>query len=215
MSDKTLLCCNTQIMDLCIFTFAVSWLLANNTGFSFDFYKRRHWFEVVSFMEIIKCATLVDEIFLGNILSRSIWLQCSDPRDRIFGLLGLLRLSTQKCSFPTILVPDYTKSLPDVYCDAARHCMNTCEESWLLDMYGYERSNDNSIKSLPTWVSSWYCGKDYTFTPNGEAQVIRHAKLWTRGPRATEALLTTGTGTGKVLSIRGVVLETISKHSDF
>jgi hypothetical protein len=59
-------------------------------------------------------------------LHLAIWLQCSEPRDRVFGLLGLLKLSTQESSVLVNLAPDYTKSVADVYSDATRACIAEC-----------------------------------------------------------------------------------------
>jgi hypothetical protein len=155
-----------------------------------------------------------DKLSLDVILLSSMMLQCSDPRDRVFALLSLLRLSTQKCLFSMSLVPDYTKSVVDVYCDATRHCIGEGDELWTMDSFGYERSSDTAIEDLPTWVPNWYCGREQWFTFAEAKELLRHAKLWPRAPRAAGTLLDPKARIGRVLSIRGVVLETISEHSN-
>lgn len=192
------------------FVFAATWLMFGPPSFENEIYNGSHLKDARSFLDVVHAALLSsrDELSLTWILHRSTLLQCSEPRDRVFGLLGLLKLFKKRRPSPAILAPDYTKSVADVYCDATRACIGECDGPWLLDMFGYERGSDNKIADLPTWVPSWYAQSDgATVLPTDEA-------LWAHKREATETPLVSATQTGKVLSIRGVVLDTISKHSD-
>jgi hypothetical protein len=204
LSANTILCCNELSIPLGPFAFAATWLQHNLRG----------EIQTSSFLAMLGIAMAPDKLSLDVILLSSMMLQCSDPRDRVFALLSLLRLSTQKCLFSMSLVPDYTKSVVDVYCDATRHCIGEGDELWTMDSFGYERSSDTAIEDLPTWVPNWYCGREQWFTFAEAKELLRHAKLWPRAPRAAGTLLDPKARIGRVLSIRGVVLETISQHSN-
>lgn len=201
-------------MDLKLFVLAAVWLVSNPSGFGIEIEQDQQLMVSAFFLQVVHIAQVPDKLSLSGILFMGSLLQCSKPQDRIFGYLGILRLSTKKCPLPMSLAPDYTKSVADVYCDATRYCIDECDELWLLDSFGYERSSGNAIEDLPTWVPSWYCGSEQVHMLKGAAQILRHAELWARESRATGLLLAPETGIAKVLSIRGVVLETISEHSD-
>jgi hypothetical protein len=87
---------------------------------------------------------------LGSRLSSLLWntwdREATDPRDKVFAILGLV-VDNHKC----LLSPDYSLSMVDVYTaatlDIIRH-----EESLdiLLAANGLDRSN-----GLPSWVPDW------------------------------------------------------------
>jgi len=114
-------------------------------------------------------------------------LQCSEPRDRVFGLVSLLRLSTMRFPYPVELAPDYNKSVVDVYCDATRACFKECDDPWMLDSCGYERNGDNVIEDLPTWVPSWFCGTDAMYSTDGVIRLPNHTRLWRHKYDAAES----------------------------
>ena len=66
---------------------------------------------------------------LAFLLTTSKRLRSSELRDRVFGLIGLLRLVAPKRSFHV----DYTDSVADVYCDATRECAKAFGGFWDLE----------------------------------------------------------------------------------
>ncbi|OTA98431.1 hypothetical protein M426DRAFT_28445 [Hypoxylon sp. CI-4A] len=71
--------------------------------------------------------------------------QCSDLRDRIYGILSQLRESDQ-----IGIVPDYTKSVTDVYTDAAQRTITHSGNLWTLRQC--ELSERAPTLTLPSWV---------------------------------------------------------------
>ena len=74
--------------------------------------------------------------------------KASDPRDHVYGLLGLMDLD---------IVPDYGESMTvaDVYIEVARHCLNI-EPVDILSLAGTRNGSDDLIQSdLPSWVPDW------------------------------------------------------------
>lgn len=70
--------------------------------------------------------------------------QCSDPRDRIYALLGL----SKDMSMPSPIVPDYTKSIKQVYEEATLHLIR---EEGNMDVLLDDRA-DRADAQFPTWV---------------------------------------------------------------
>ncbi len=90
----------------------------------------------------LKCTL---EYLLGIL---SVAMQCKDPRDRIYGLLGLA-VDTQELG----IVPDYSKTEREVLVDVSSRMMERGTEMVPLAYWtigGYQ--NDGF---LPSWVSRW------------------------------------------------------------
>ena len=74
--------------------------------------------------------------------------KASDPRDHVYGLLGLIDLD---------IVPDYSESMTvaDVYLEVARHCLNI-EPVDILALADTRNGPDDLTKTdLPSWVPDW------------------------------------------------------------
>lgn len=87
------------------------------------------------------------------LLTMSNYLRSSEPKDRVFGLIGLLSLAAPKQRFRV----DYTDPVADVYCDVTRECTKAFKGFWDLEDCGYARPPDMNFPGLPSWVPSWYC----------------------------------------------------------
>lgn len=77
-------------------------------------------------------------------------LDASDPRDRIYALIGIARLSRVD---PVGIQPDYTLSCTDVYVKATNLFMQ-CTGPRLLVMAALNRSR-TSLSTLPSWAVDW------------------------------------------------------------
>ncbi|KAK1754088.1 heterokaryon incompatibility protein [Echria macrotheca] len=94
----------------------------------------------------------------------------SDPRDKVFGILGV-------CSgIPTELSPDYTRPVREVYVDVVDYLLATTKR---LDVVCEAIRNPNAATDLPSWVPDWShlpptssLGLSYKFdaTPGTEVQ---------------------------------------------
>lgn len=116
----------------------------------------------------------------------------SDPRDHVYGLLGLMDLD---------IVPDYGEdvTIADVYLELARHCLKTesrkIEPLDILSLAGTHSCNGPDCLThldLPSWVPDWRFPtparvrllrypQSHAFLSNGglQMQVIDHK--WLRG----------------------------------
>ncbi|KAL4806397.1 heterokaryon incompatibility protein-domain-containing protein [Aspergillus unguis] len=79
---------------------------------------------------------------LFSILMETSQYQCSDPRDKVFAVLGLLADKTIR--------PDYTLPVESVYIGIAAYIIQKCQTMDLLALAG-----QNKMFSLPSWVPDW------------------------------------------------------------
>ncbi|KIW15216.1 hypothetical protein PV08_05261 [Exophiala spinifera] len=85
---------------------------------------------------------------LTKLLQMSRKSRCSDPRDRIYGLLGIMT-----AMFGTdFLEASYERTLVDVYTDFTRRFITTTGSLVILNQSAHIY---NSITALPTWVPDW------------------------------------------------------------
>ena len=75
------------------------------------------------------------------VLSR--WLQATDPRDNVYGLLGIMQVP---------LEPDYSRLVENVYIEAALRSLDSQGLTFLLWHAGLVQE---SQRKLPSWVPDW------------------------------------------------------------
>ena len=88
-----------------------------------------------------------------------------DPKDHIYGALGLFSGSTKRHDLTvlSLLKPDYSKTVAQIFCDAARFTIqNESQLNTLVDIF--HRIDNPEIRDTPSWVSSynipWHAEKD-------------------------------------------------------
>jgi hypothetical protein len=103
------------------------------------------------------------QLVLGFLLTRTLSWEATDPRDKIFGIVGLSCQEDREA-----IVPDYSLSTREVYKRTARHlakknlhCLYSNTNSSRSDIFGSQR--------LPSWVSDWSLGS------------ARQPPLWEQG----------------------------------
>ncbi|PMD47969.1 hypothetical protein L207DRAFT_628518 [Hyaloscypha variabilis F] len=70
-------------------------------------------------------------------------LKASDPRDKVYGFLGLTRVG---------IIPDYKKDVREVYIETALHLLRLTGITQTLNLAGME--NEQKFE-LPSWVPNW------------------------------------------------------------
>jgi hypothetical protein len=77
-------------------------------------------------------------------------LQCSEPRDRVFGILALVK----ECSVGDIKV-DYSRSVVDVYTDALCHIYRWYRSLDFLCSVEIPGKDHHTLHGLLSWVLDW------------------------------------------------------------
>ena len=88
-----------------------------------------------------------DEIFLMELVNTNVTFGATDPRDKIYGSLGL-----EKGQHATRLVPNYAATVPEVYQQATEALL---EQGLVLLSYAglcYGRGPSSVAGQLPSWV---------------------------------------------------------------
>lgn len=89
-------------------------------------------------------------------------LDAHDPRDHIFGLLGLYQGAKKSRPLPPLLRPDYERSLTDVCRDATRLALEEQGDlQVLLHLFHRPIENDED-RNFPSWIPRWHRAWDST-----------------------------------------------------
>ena len=74
----------------------------------------------------------------------------TDPRDKVYGILGMVspRASAR-------LLPDYARDLVDVYTDVVQYQLETSGYEGKLDFLGADGLPEGGITGLPSWLPDW------------------------------------------------------------
>jgi hypothetical protein len=84
---------------------------------------------------------------LAETLYKSMALQCTDPRDMIYNVLGVIQLMLGTHTPPPIRI-DYTIDVLEVWINAIKLCFETCPSLAILSL-----KNDETLTSdLPSWI---------------------------------------------------------------
>jgi len=81
----------------------------------------------------------------------------TDPRDKVFSLLGLTSAGRDQNDWPEELAPDYTRSVQEVYTGAAKYCIRTTDSLDILSQFKHEKVAKTASSHLyfPSWVPRW------------------------------------------------------------
>ncbi|KAK2752525.1 hypothetical protein FQN55_006638 [Onygenales sp. PD_40] len=102
-------------------------------------------------------AAVPRELELENLVFDTWTFQATDPRDKIFGLYGLLNKGAKgRGDTSGGWKVDYLKSVEEVYADATREIMRAAGELRMLS--AVVDCSIKNIKSLPSWVPDYSLG---------------------------------------------------------
>ncbi|KAI4184727.1 MAG: hypothetical protein L6R41_004543 [Letrouitia leprolyta] len=74
----------------------------------------------------------------------------SDPRDKVYGLLGFFEGSLEEREFCKLMSPDYRKSISQIYVEAAEYILKSMGDLLILSFV--EDRLYRSTEGLPSWV---------------------------------------------------------------
>lgn len=92
-----------------------------------------------------------EELHLINLLEVLRRCDCTDPRDKVYAVIGLATNIPRSSDLPV----DYNKSWQEVYTDVARYSIMTSPYGHKLDILGYRSETSEADESLPSWVPDW------------------------------------------------------------
>lgn len=83
--------------------------------------------------------------------------KATDPRDKVFALLGLAGETEAPDNWPTALAPNYARSTRDVYMEVTRYCIQKTRNLSILSQVGRnpEPNHGSEDLSFPSWAPRW------------------------------------------------------------
>ena len=96
-----------------------------------------------------------------DVLARFRASQCQDPRDRVYAFLSLWPAISKADHSPKRLLVDYSRTVAQVYTDAAWAILESCQDLGILSHV--TKSDDKGPRTpyLPSWVPDWSCGTSF------------------------------------------------------
>lgn len=129
-------------------------------------------------------------------------LGAHDPRDHVYGILGLYQGHEKQQTLPSALRPDYGKPLAEVCLDASRIAI---EEQGDLQIFLHLFHRDvetDEERDFPSWVPRWHRSWDR----NVDASRLSYFFRASEGMESSAIEIEGGN-----LSVKGAVIDTVSK----
>jgi len=81
----------------------------------------------------------------------------TDPRDKVFALLGLSSASRDPENWPEEVAPDYTRTMFEVYAGATKYCIRQTGSLSILSQFVHNKlaGATSPYIYLPSWVPRW------------------------------------------------------------
>ncbi|RYP40427.1 hypothetical protein DL769_011768 [Monosporascus sp. CRB-8-3] len=118
----------------------------------------------------------LDHFKLGAILFNTANFKSTDPRDKIFALLGLATDADDGR-----LIPDYRKTPSQVYTEVAQHLIVGKGTIALLSLAGIGFNHPRKVQSLPSWVPDFSEQRpNFPLADMVSAQKLYHASKMTK-----------------------------------
>lgn len=141
-----------------------------------------------------------ESVSLSDLLSLTTRFEATDPRDKVYALLGVTN------NIPTqALLPDYGKSVEQVYIDVTQHFITNGEAFFAMKYAGV--GHVRMMEELPSWVPDWTTLDKY-LSPF-DTGVVAPIGYSASADAVPEIRLNLGTST-PIIDVKGVEIDTVS-----
>lgn len=159
LSHRPVAFCGREQVDWVIIQMAASWI----THQRYD--ARSHRPGLLQAKNVTMVWQFAAKSDLQSLLLLTRDFQATDPRDKVFGVLGMA--TDCRSAMPDELKPSYLKSTRRIFSDATKYTIRASQNLDVLSQIGYicsfEDSLRNSSSAFPSWVPRWDLGKATTF----------------------------------------------------
>lgn len=158
---------------------------------------------------------LMDEGFEARVISLRACLEnlkdfaASDARDKIYGTLGLIESSANTSAIPTLIAPNYTKSIRETFRDATRFAIAD-EGNLALFRIVRHRSISKDVAlsgTMPSWVPRW----SRPLNSERDPWAFHSTHIFPNRMRTLEDDVLAGIGEPDILTIGGTVIDSCVK----
>lgn len=151
---------------------------------------------------------------LQSLLMLTTTKRATDPRDRIFALLGIAWETADSVHWPQELVPDYTRPPSTTFVEVARYCILQQQSLLLLELV---HDNAPSHADFPSWVPRWDWNLAHCFNSYHEHHVSDNHKsltsTWNNASRNHRLVIDNAT-VSSTLRLRGYRISAIHHRFD-
>lgn len=109
---------------------------------------------------------------LTSLLSLTDDFRTTDPKDRIYALVGIFRHRNGQAELPTLLVPDYNRPQAHIYRDALKYLLQEIGTLSPLHRLSHRTSSELDAEGSPSWVPR------YDREWDEEQDPVELAKVW-------------------------------------
>ncbi|OCL08294.1 hypothetical protein AOQ84DRAFT_376930 [Glonium stellatum] len=164
-----------------------------HSGSSFP---EHHWARTPAQMDLLRESVQNGvALYSDAILQDFRGAEASDPRDVIYGILGILQdTKVTKCGIEWIM-PDYNVEIKDLFLEVARRMVEHSKNLTLLHYLG--PSPENRMPGLPSWIPDWTLPSGFSVSRTSPWRKVCHARNLSIF--------------GNILSMEGVFLDTIGE----
>lgn len=144
-------------------------------------------------------AGLAKPVSFYDLLCETRPFEATDPRDKVFALVGIPTADADPEGSHCFVEPDYSKTIEEVFVDAAKRIL--ARNTGSLHLLGAVQHQPNGCKataSLPTWVPDWSLFRSRSLVPS---TVYEHGRLPVSRPLRMDELS---------LLVSGVIVDTVT-----
>ena len=145
-------------LDLLDIVRVAQWIYYQSSTYSFELLNNRGLWCAGELHNVIDKALgfhySTRKLNLAAVLDKSMMLLASDPRDHVFGLLGLWSRSEgyERAELPFALTPDYRKSVEHVFRDATRVALSETNAFTIWCYLSHRCEEDLVSDEIPSWA---------------------------------------------------------------
>ncbi|KAI0502939.1 HET-domain-containing protein [Xylaria bambusicola] len=149
---------------------------------------------------------------MTSLLLRSQYRHCSDPRDKVFGILSLLNKEDENSPETSLLEVDYRRPCHEIMRDATRYAVQELNSLNILKAAGCCRTDHSfELEGCPSWVAR----VDLQFDDTYDAETISNLSFHSHAGRGLYADdLRTNYAGHDVLAVPGYTIAHIVEVSD-
>ena len=142
-------------------------------------------------------------VWLGQLLRQIQKAECTDPRDRVYGILGILPPESRAIAGK--IKPDYTKPVAEVYKDFVLAAMEVTGRADLLSECFLPADNDDESNRTRDWRPSW--APNWSFK---REKGFNMSQLYADGQSSVAGGWSVEDDAGGVLRIKGVRVDEVT-----
>lgn len=154
-----------------------------------------------------------DSKSMDIILDKLLTFQATNPRDFVYGVLGLYQdIAGLKGPMPELLTPDYNKPVDAVMRDTSRYIIEQGENLDFLRLIRHRPATAYETTNIPSWVEPWHLNIS-KFKCAANLNPTLYAADNRVGKREVPTTVTSTITDPDVLSLTGIIVDRVTDRT--